>query len=84
MKKGTKGMNFHKYASRITSIDDARNETNRFAKKNKQTRFHNKKGNMIMVTVEKSEFGQSKNKRYLFPDGISSLPHGHKHRISTV
>lgn len=29
-----------------------------FRKTNKQTRFRNKKGNMYMVTIEKSEFGQ--------------------------
>ena len=31
-----------------------------------------------MVTVEKSEFGQLNNKRYVLPDGICSLPYGHK------
>ena len=31
-----------------------------------------------MATVEKAEFGQLNNKRYVLPDGISSLPYGHK------
>ena len=54
VKRGTKGMNFEKYAGRILTIDEAREGTNRFLKKQKQTRFENKKGNMIMVTVEKA------------------------------
>ena len=36
---------------------------------------------MIMVTIEKFEFAQLNNKRYILPDGISSLPYGHKHLI---
>ena len=31
-----------------------------------------------MVTIEKCEFGQLNDKRYILPDGISSLPYGHK------
>ena len=31
-----------------------------------------------MVTVEKAKFGQLNDKRYVLPDGISSLPYGHK------
>ena len=48
-----------------------------FRKTNKQTRFRNKKGNMYMVTIEKSGFGQLNDKRYLSCDGISSLPYAH-------
>ena len=59
-------------------LAEARESTNRFSKKQKQTRFENKKGNMIMVTVEKAKFGQLNDKRYVLPDGISSLPYGHK------
>ena len=76
--KGTKGMNFEKYARPILTIAKAREGTNRFSKKQKQTRFENKKGNMIMVTVEKAEFGQLNDERYVLTDGISSLPYGHK------
>ena len=47
-------------------------------KTNKQTRFRNKKSNMYMVTIEKSEFGQLSDKRYLTCDVISSLPYGHQ------
>ena len=47
VRKRTKGRDIENYASRILMIDDAREETNRFAKKkkNKQTRFQNKKRN---------------------------------------
>ena len=31
-----------------------------------------------MVTIEKCEFGQLNDKRYILLDGISSLPYGHK------
>ena len=78
VKRGTKGMNFEKYAGRILTINEVRDGTNRFSKKQKQTRFENKKGNMIMVTVKKAEFGQLNDKRYVLPDSISSLPYGHK------
>ena len=79
VKRGTKGMNFDKHASRILTLEDAREGTNRFAKKQKQTRFKNWKGNMIIETIQKCEFGQLNDKRYVFPDGISSLPYGHLH-----
>ena len=58
VKRGTKGMDFDKYASRILTPEDAREGTNRFAKKQKQTRFKNHKGNMIMESIEKCELGQ--------------------------
>ena len=78
VKRGTNGMNFEKYARRILTIAaEARESTNRFSKKQKQTRFENKKGNMIMVTLEKVEFGQLNDKRYVLPGGTSSLPYGY-------
>ena len=81
VRKGTKGMDFDKYASRILTIEDAREGTNRFANKQKQARFQNNKGNMIMVTIEKREFGQLNDKRYALCDGISCLPYRHKDLI---
>ena len=78
MRKGTKGMDFNNYASRIMTIKEAKEGTRRFAKKQKQTHFQNKKGNMVMVTIEKCEFGQLNDKRYILADGISYLPYGHK------
>lgn len=32
---------------------------------------------MSMVTIEKCEFGQLNDKRYILPDGICSLSYGH-------
>ena len=81
VKKGTKGMDFDNYPGRLLHMDEARGGANRFAKskKNKQTHFQNKNGNMCMVTIEKSEFGQLNDRRYiLFCDCISSLPYGHQ------
>ena len=34
---------------------------------------------MIMATVEKPGFVQLNDKRYVLPDGICSLPYGHKY-----
>ena len=34
---------------------------------------------MVIVTIDKPEFGQLNDKRYIIPDGISSLPYGHSH-----
>ena len=62
VRKGTKGMDFDNYTGRILHIDEAREGTNRFVKKNKQIRFQNKKGNKYMVTIEKNEFGKFKVK----------------------
>ena len=78
VKKGTKGMYFDNYASHIRTLKDAEEGKTKFAKKQKQTRFQNNKGNMVMATAEKSELGQLNYKRYILPDGISSLPYGHK------
>ena len=33
---------------------------------------------MVMVTAEKSEFGQLNYKRYILPGGTNSLLYGHK------
>ena len=51
------------YAGRILTIYEARNGNKHFAKKQKQTRFQNKIGNMIRVTIEKFEFTQLNDKR---------------------
>ena len=45
LKMRTKNMDFDNYASRILTSEDAEEETNRFAKNQKQTRFQNNKGN---------------------------------------
>ena len=77
VKKGTKGMDFGIYTSRILTLEEAEKGTKRFSKKQKQTQFQNKKGKMVMVTINKSEFGQLNDKRYVLPDRISSFPYKH-------
>ena len=81
VRKGTKGMDCGKYKGSILTIEQARGGTNRFANKQKQTIFQNKKGNMIMVTIEKCKFGQLNDRRYILFDGISSIPYEHKDLI---
>ena len=71
-------MDFNNYANHILTVEEAEEDSRRFAKKKKQIRFQNTKGNMVMVTIEKCEFGQLNDKQYILPDGISSLPYGHK------
>ena len=71
-------MDFDNYASRILTMEEVEEGSRRFAKKQKHTRFQNTKGNMVMVTIENFKFGQLSNKRYVLPDGISSLLYGHK------
>ena len=72
-------MDFNNYANHILTMEEAEEGSRRFAKKKqKQIHFQNTKGNMGMVTLEKCEFGQLNDKRYILPDGISSLPYGHK------
>ena len=71
-------MDFDNYAGRILHTGEAREGANRFATKNKETRFRNKKSNTYMVTIEKSEFGQLNNKRYLSCHSILSLSYGHQ------
>ena len=52
VRKGTKGMDFDNYASRILTIKVAKEGSRRFAKKQKQTCFQNKIENMVMVIIE--------------------------------
>ena len=70
-------MDFGIYTSRILTLEEAEKGTKRFSKKQKRTRFQNKKGNMVMVTIDKSEFGELDDKHCILPDGIISLPYGH-------
>ena len=33
---------------------------------------------MVMVTIDKCEFDQLNDRRYILPDNINSLPYGHR------
>ena len=76
-------MDSDEYEGRILTIEDAHEGTNRFANKQKQTIFQNKKGDMIMVTSEKYEFGHLNDKRYILCAGISCITYGHKDLVPT-
>ena len=78
IKKGTPGMDFSAYCSKLASITayfDSQIKPNRA--KIKQKRFQVINDAMQMNTVSKIQFGQLNNKRFYFPNGIVSLPFGH-------
>ena len=50
-------------------MEEAKEDKRPFAKKQKQTRFQNKKGNMVMITIKKCQFRQLSDKSYIPPDG---------------
>ena len=78
IKKGTPGMDFSAYCSKLSSITDyfeshiKQNKT-----KIKQKRFQIINDAMQMNTVNKIQFGQLNDKRFYFPNGIVSLPFVH-------
>ena len=78
IKKGTPGMDFNAYCSKLCSITDyfeshiKQNKT-----KIKQKRFQIINDAMQMNTANKIQFGQLNDKRFYFPNGIVSLPFGH-------
>ena len=78
IKKGTPGMDFSAYCSKLASITeyfDSQIKPNRA--KIKQKRFQVIDDAMQMNTVSKIQFGQLNDKRFYFPNGIVSLPFGH-------
>ena len=81
VKKGTAGMDFGAYCSKLCNITDYfdayyKNQKQK-AKKLKQKRFQVINDSMQMTTVDKIQFGQLNDKRFYFPNGIVSLPFGH-------
>ena len=79
IKKGTSGMDFDSYCSKLCDIIDYF-ETfykKKNTKKIKQKRFQVVNDTMRMKTVEKIQFGQLNDKRFYFPNGLLSLPYGH-------
>ena len=79
IKKGTAGMDFGSYCSKLCDIVEYF-ETfykQKKAKKIIQKRFQVVNDTMRMKTVEKIQFGQLNDKRFYFPNGIISLPYGH-------
>ena len=55
-------------------MEEAKEDMRPFAKKQKQTRFQNKKGNMVMIPIKKCQFRQLSDKSYIPPDGYQFTP----------
>ena len=94
IKRGTPGMDFDTYFSKLCSITDYFDYYFK-QKKSKivQKRFQVINDGMQMKTVNKIQFGQLNDKRFYFPNGIVSLPFGHflldeyrkeKHEIKNI
>ena len=94
IKRGTPGMDFDTYFSKLRSITDY---FDYYFKQKKpkivQKRFQVINDGMQMKTVNKIQFGQLNDKRFYFPNGIVSLPFGHflldeyrkeKHEIKNI
>ena len=78
IKRGTPGMDFNTYFSKLCSITDYFDYYFK-QKKTKivQKRFQVINDGMQMKTVNKIQFGQLNDKKIYFPNGIISLPFGH-------
>ena len=78
IKKGTPGMDFSAYCSKLANISDYfESYVNENKTKIKQKRFQIMNDAMQMNTVNKIQFGQLNDKRFYFPNGILSFPFGH-------
>ena len=77
LKKGTRGMNFDAYCSKLASISEYFDYQVKPAKKIKQKRFQVISDSIQIRTVNKIQFGQLNDKRFYFSNGIVSLPYGH-------
>ena len=81
IKKGTPGMDFSAYCSKLCNITDYletyfKNQKQN-GKKLNQKQFQVTNDAMQMTTVDKIQFGQLNDKRFYFPNGLVSLPFGH-------
>ena len=77
IKKGTRGMTFDAYCSKLASITEFYDNQIKPTKKVEQKRFQIINDAMQMNTVSKIQFGQLNDKRFYFPNRIVSLPFGH-------
>ena len=78
IKKGTPGMDFSAYCSKLSDITDYfESHINQSKTKIKQKRFQIINDAMQMNTVNKIQFGQLNDKSFYFPNGIVWLPFGH-------
>ena len=77
IKKGSRGMEFSKYANRIKSLVNFDTFEKPPAEHKEISRFTVKQGEMVKTNVTKTKFSQLNDKRFYFPDGVLSLPYGH-------
>ena len=82
LSKSVRGMDFDSYSSRLSDLteyfDNFIIKPNQ-VKRIEQKRFQIKDESMQMTTIHKVQFGQLNDKRFYFPNGITSLPFGHPH-----
>ena len=79
IKKGSSGMNYENFAERIKPLYDFNTYKKPKADSKNLVRISVKKGEMTTHTIKKNKFAQLNNKRFYFPNGIISLPFGHKY-----
>ena len=73
IKKGSRGMKFSNYSSRINSLVNFDTFEKNPVEYKEVARFTVKKGEMVKTVVTKTKFSQLNDKRFYFPDGILSL-----------
>ena len=78
IKKASSRMGFQNFAGRIKSMVNFEMFEKPSGEYKEVSRLSIFQGEMIKKTVVKTKFSQLKNKRFYFPDGIASLPFGHK------
>ena len=82
LSKSVRGMDFDSYSSRLSDLteyfDNFIIKPNQ-VKRIEQKRFQIKDESMQMTTIHKVQFGQLNDKRFYFPNGITSLPFRHPH-----
>ena len=78
IKMRSSGMRFENVVGRIKSLVNFETFEEPPAEYKEVSRLFIVQGEMIKKTVVKTKFSQLNNKRFYFPDGIVSLPFGHK------
>ena len=71
-------MEFNNFAGRIKSLVNFDTFQKPSAEYKEVSHFTVFQGEMVKKTVQKTKFSQLNDKRFYFPDGIVSLPHGHQ------
>ena len=78
IKKGSSGMGSENFSNRIQSLVNFDTFEKPPAEYKEVSRISMFQGEMVKKTVVKTKFSELNNKRFYFPNGIVSLPFGHK------